>query len=223
MGYRLENKSVDLGGLRQLTYVPSKKAGDVYRFKNDAIRVFKDGEDVIDEETARYLTTISTDRVLLPRKLLFYNNAFKGYTMKLVSQKGANKKFITTPKRDAIDAITVVEDDIDILSQKKVLLSNTGIGHTLYNGELYLVDPSKYRILDLGDSDESLRRLNQYHLHLLVTELIATELRKNNFTQASINHLKEIIELKDLDQSTSDYLSDLIGSQKDIKQLVKKL
>lgn len=222
MGYRLENKPVDLNGLRQLTYVPSQKAGDVYRFKNDVIRVFKDGEDVIDEDTARYLSTISTDRILLPRKLLFYNNTFKGYTMKLVSQKGANKKMITTPRADVIEAISVVEEDINELSQKKVLLSNTGVGHTLYNGDLYLVDPSKYRLFDIGDYDK-LRDLNQYHLHLLVTELIATELRKINVTQSTINHMREIMELKDTEQTTSDYLSEIIGSQKDIKQLVKKL
>ena len=65
MGYRLENKEVDLNGLRQVNYVPSKKAGDIYRYKNDVLRIFKDGEQPIDEDTARYLTTISTDRVLL--------------------------------------------------------------------------------------------------------------------------------------------------------------
>ena len=31
------------------------------------------------------------------------------------------------------------------------------------------------------------------------------------------------MELKDTEQTTSDYLSEIIGSQKDIKQLVKKL
>jgi hypothetical protein len=222
MGYRLENKSIDLGGLRQLNYVPSKKAGDIYRYKNDVIRIFKEGENPIDEETARYLTGISTDRVLLPRKLLFYNSAFKGYTLKLVSQKGASRKMVNAPKMDVVDAIGVVESDIYKLSQKKVLLSNTGIGHTLYNGDLYLVDPSQYRILDYGD-EESLRRLNQYHLHLLVGELISTELRNLNFPKASIAHMKEIMEIKDVDQPTSDYLYEIIGNQKDIKRLVKKL
>ena len=222
MGYRLENKEVDLNGLRQVNYVPSKKAGDIYRYKNDVLRIFKDGEQPIDEDTARYLTTISTDRVLLPRKLLFYNNAFKGYTLKLVSQKGANKKMVNAPKDELLDSIGIVEEDIYRLSQRKILLSNTGIGHTLYNGDLYLVDPSQYRILDYGD-EESLWRLNQYHLHLLVGELISTELRNMNFPKSSIAHMKEIMEIKDNDQTTSSYLSEIMGSQKDIKQLVKKL
>ena len=222
MGYRLENREVDLSGLRQITYVPSKKAGDIYRYKNEVIRIFKNNEEPIDEETARYLTTISTNRVLLPRKLLFYNNAFKGYTMKLVSQKGANSKIINAPKRELIDSIQSVENDIDTLSQKKILLNNTGIGHTLYNGELYLVDPSKYRIYDFGNTG-SLKKMNHYHLHLLLTELIATELRKINCSQTEINGLKLIMELKDIDEATSEYLSELIGDKKDIKEFVKKL
>ena len=165
MGYRLENKAVDLDGIRQLTYVPSKRAGNVYRFRNDALRVFSEGEKPIDEETARYLTGISTERILLPKKLLFYNNAFKGYTMKLVSQKGSGKKIISTPKRDLIHCIETLEKDIETISQKNVLLNNVGPGHTLYNGELYLVDPSKYSILDLDGSLE-LQRLNQYQFHI---------------------------------------------------------
>lgn len=222
MGYRLESKDVDLGGLRQLNYVPSKRAGDIYRYKNDVIRIFRDGESPIDLDTARYLTTISTDRVLLPKKLLFYNNAFKGYTMKLVSQKGAGRKMVNAPKQDLYESINLVEDDIDRLSNKQVLLSNTGIDHTLYNGDLYLVDPSQYRIFDYGDV-ESLKRLNQYHLHLLVSEIISTELRSMNFSRASIAHMKEVMDVKDTDQYTSDYLYEIMGNQKDIKQFVKKL
>ena len=52
MGYRLENKEINLSGIKKLTYVPSMKAGDVYRYKNYALRVFKEGETPIDKETA---------------------------------------------------------------------------------------------------------------------------------------------------------------------------
>lgn len=222
MGYRLESKPVDLSGIRQLTYVPSKKAGNVYRFRNEAIRIFSEGEKPIDEETARYLSSISTERILLPKKLLFYNNAFKGYTMKLVSQRGASKKIISTPKRDLVESIQTIEKDIETISQRKVLLNNTGPGHTLYNGDLYLVDPSKYSILDLDES-EQLQRINEFQFHLLFTEMITSEMRKFNFSQATINHMKEIMALRDNDQSTSDYLSEIIDGNSDIKQFAKKI
>ena len=170
MGYRLENKPVDLSGLKELTFVPSQKAGDVYRFRNYAIRIFQNGEKVIDEDTARYLTTITTDRIILPRKLLFYKNNFAGYTMKLVSQKGSGKKIITTPKDEFIDSIEVLEDDIKELSQKKVLLNDITPQYTLYNGELYLVNPSKYSLFEANT--DSIESINRFQLHQLITELI---------------------------------------------------
>ncbi len=221
MGYRLENKPVDLSGLKELTFVPSQKAGDVYRFRNYAIRIFQNGEKVIDEDTARYLTTITTDRIILPRKLLFYKNNFAGYTMKLVSQKGSGKKIITTPKDEFIDSIEVLEDDIKELSQKKVLLNDITPQYTLYNGELYLVNPSKYSLFEANT--DSIESINRFQLHQLITELISMELKKDNFTQPFIKHLKELMSLKDEDQKTSDFLYDLMADQKNIKQFIKKI
>ncbi len=222
MGYRLDNKEVDLSGIRKLTYVPTTKAGDVYRYKNTALRIFKDGERVIDQETAKYLSDISTERILLPKKLLFYNNAFKGYTMKLVSQKGAGKKLITTPTRDLINSIEVLEKDIEVLSQKKVLLNDINPGYTLYNGELFLVNPANYSTLEVGDSS-TLEQLNAFQLHLLVTELFAGELRKEKYPTPTINELKAMLNLKDNDERTSSYLRELMNGQSNVKELVKKI
>lgn len=221
MGYRLENKPIDLSGIKKLTFVPSQKAGDVYHFRNYALRIFRDGEEAIDEDTARYLTSISTDRIILPRKLLYNNNTFKGYTMKLVSQKGAGKKIITTPKDDFIDCVEVLEADIKELSQKKVLLNAISPGYTLYNGELYLVNPAKYSILE-ADSN-NIEKINKFQLHSLIVELISSELNKQDFSQASIKYLKGLMSLRDEDQNTSDFLYGLMGDQKNIKQFVKKI
>ena len=219
--YRLENKPVDLSGIKELTFVPSQKAGDVYHFRNYALRIFQKGEKVIDEPTARYLTTITTDRIILPRKLLFYKNKFAGYTMKLVSQKGSSKKIITTPKDEFIDSVEVLEDDIKELSKKKVLLNDVTPQYTLYNGELYLVNPAKYSIFE-ADTD-NIERINNFQLHQLITELISMELKKDNFTQPYIKHLKELMSLKDENQKTSDFLYELMGEQKNIKQFIKKI
>ncbi len=222
MGYRLENKDVDLSGIRKLTYVPSTRAGDVYRYKNMALRIFKDGEKVIDQETAEYLTNISTERILLPKKLLFYNNAFKGYTMKLVSQKGSGKKLISTPTSNLINCVEMLERDIETLSQKKVLLNDINPGYTLYNGELYLVNPANYSTLELGDAT-TLEQINAFQLHLLLTELFAGELRKERCPGPTINELKAMLNLKDNEEKTSSYLRGLMQGQTNVKELVKKM
>ena len=222
MGYRLDNKDADLSKLRQLTFVPSSKAGDVYRYKNEALRVFRDGEEPIDKKTAEYLTNISTERILLPRKLLFYNNAFKGYTMKLVSQKGAGKRIITTQTDEIIDCVEAVEKDINELSHKKVLLNGINPGYSLYNGELYLVNPAGYRIIEL-ESYEKLAKLNEFQLQLLLTELIASDMRKNRYSQALINSIKKILNKRDLEQSCSSYLKELLNDNRNIKEYVKRI
>ena len=222
MGYRIENKPVDLSGLKKLNFAPSTKAGDTYRYRNSALRVFKDGEQPMDQETAEYLTGISTERILLPRKLLFYNNAFKGYTMKLVSQKGSGKKMMTTPKRDLIECIECLEKDVEVISQKQVLLNGTAPGYTLYNGELYLVNPANYSVLELGSSEE-LERLNRFQLHLLLTELITGEMRRTNYSQALISRVREILKLRDMEESSSSYLKEVMAGQETIKEFVKKI
>lgn len=220
MGYRLENKDVDLSGIKPLKYVPTKKAGDVYRYKNNVLRIFRENESHIEEETARYLTNISTERILLPKKLLFYNNAFKGYTMTLVSQKGSSKKIITTPLEELLRTIEIVENDVEILSQKKVLLNNAAPNHTLYNGELYIVDPSKYSILDLNTSRE-LEKINYYQLQLLLTELIVTELNKNNYSQQVLRNIKELLSSRETDERISTHLNNVMNKEKNIKQYIK--
>ena len=222
MGYRIDNKEVDLSGLRQLTFVPTNKAGDVYRYKNSAIRVFREGETPIDKETAEYFTSVYTDRILLPRKLLFYNNAFRGYTMKLVSQRGAGKRIITTPTKDLIECIEALERDVETVSQKKILLNGITPGYSLYNGELYLVNPAGYSILE-SVSEDKLEQLNEFQLHLLITELIAAELRKNRYLQPTINNVRNLLGLRDNDQSSSSYLKEVIDGQENIKEFVKKI
>lgn len=222
MGYNIEGREVDLSGIKKLTFTPSQKAGDVYKFKNYALRIFREGEEPIDEATAEYLTGIKTNRIILPKKLLFYNNAFKGYTMKLVSQRGAGKRISTAPKREVIDSVRALEDDISLLSQKRILLNGATPGYTLYNGELYLVDPSNYRILETNNI-EQLKRLNQYQLHLLITELISSDLKKINIQQSHIQQLKDLLQLGIKEESTSSYLDDLMQDHKNIKELVKKI
>ena len=223
MGYRLGNQEIELSNLKKINFTPSTKAGDVYRYKNMAIRVFRDGEEPIDKQTADYFTRISTARILLPRQLLIYNSSlFKGYSMKLVTQKGSGKRITIAPKRELIEGVAALERDNETLSQKKVLLNGINPGYVLYNGEIYLVNPAGYSRLELGNT-KSLEKLNQFQIHLLITELIASDLRKSRVPQATINEVKKLLSLKDMDERTSSFLIELLRGQENVKELVKKM
>ena len=167
MGYRLDNKDIDISRKR-LTKIANGKTGDVYKYRDKALKVFKlDRETPIDLETAEYLTSISTNRILLPRNLLFYNNTFRGYSYKLVSKKGLGKKITTISKDELVGNIAIIERDIETLSNKQVLLNGIDPENTIFNGNLYLVDPSQYTKLDIYSVRE-LEKLNKYQFHLLL-------------------------------------------------------
>ena len=222
MGYRLDNKDIDISGKR-LTKIGNGGTGDVYKYRNSALKIFKADKDTpIDLEMAEYLSTISTERILLPKNLLFYNNTFRGYTYKLVSKKGSGKKIITIPKDELINNLKIIESDIETLSQKQVLLNGIEPSNTIFNGELYLADPCKYTKLD-SFSTRKLERLNKYQFHLLLLSMISSELKKGDFSTKTEKIVKEILSLKDEDVNSSEFLNNVIDDNDSIKQFIKKI
>ncbi len=222
MGYKLDDKEIELTNKR-MTKIGTGVKGDVYKYRNMALKIFrKDKPEPIDYYTADYLTNISTDRILLPQNLLFYNNAFRGYTYKLVSKKGSSQRMIMLPKYEFIQNIRVLERDIETVSNKKVLLDGVTPENSIFNGNLFLTDPTDYKIMDDWDS-EVLEELNKCQLHLLLTSLIIMELRKNNFTSKVQSDVKELLEMKDSNTNSSDFFLDIINRDDTIKQFVKRM
>ena len=223
MGYRLENKEIDLFN-RRTSKISTSKSGDIYKYRGQAIKVYPnniDFNEVLDENTARYLTGITTDRILLPRKLLFYNRNFVGYSLKLVDKKGSNGRIINAPVNDVIFNIELLEEDIDLLSSKGILLNGITPNNVIYNGDIYLTDPSRYAVMDGGDT-RYLNRLNQYQLHLLISELIVSDIRKDNFRNSTVSNMRELFSLKDDNERCGEFFEELFEGNKSIKQFVKK-
>ena len=219
MGYRLDNKEIDIPGKR-MTKIGTGSTGDVYKYKNIALKVFKkDKNPPIDFETAKYLTSISTERILLPRNLLFYNQSFKGYTYKLVPKKGSGKKIITLPKEALVENIESLEKDTKKISNKKVLLNGIEPSNCIFNGNLFVSDPSQYSILE-SFSTKELEALNQYQIHMLLTSLILSEIRRMNLGSSIERHIKEWLEEKDIEENTSAYLENQMNAGESIKQFL---
>ena len=222
MGYKLDEKDIKLTK-KNLKKIGTGRTGDVYKYKNSALKVFKKENDTpIDYYTADYLTGISTNRILLPQKLLFFNNAFRGYTYKLVSKKGTGNRMIVLPTDELIEDVSIIEKDIENLSNKQVLLNGIEPDNTIFNGRLYLTDPTSYTMLDIMSTEE-LEKLNKYQFHLLFIMLLTQELRKNNFSSRTITEIKELLEMKDSTDDTSIYLKDLVGDNNTFKQFVKRM
>lgn len=221
MGYRLDNKKIELNK-KNLVKIMSDSTGDIYRYKNVALKIFNEDKDnPMDFETADYLTNISTSRILLPNKLLFYNNTFKGYQFKLVNNK-SNKQLIRLPKNELIGNIALIENDIRNLSNKSILLDGLNLNNCVFNGDLYFINPVDYKKLDLLSSSE-LEIVNRYQFHLLLTSLIVSEMRKNNIGSKLESEIRELFNIKDNIEATSSFLANILLDNNTIKQFIKKM
>ncbi len=222
MNYKLERKDITLNGKQKI--IGHGYTGNVYQYGNYALKIFDKVDDVLDEETARYLSTIRTSRILLPKKLIYYKDKFKGYSMKLISNKPNSKSIINLPKDKLLEDIELLEDDVTTLSSKRVLLNGMNLNNIIFNGNLYITDPSRYSLLELSDLDKifNLDDLNQFQLYLLLNNIIIQELNKIQ-KQSGVSELKELLDEKDSNISYSEYLSEIIGQNNNIKTLVKKL
>lgn len=221
MGYRLGNKEIKLNGKR-MSKIATGKTGDVYRYHNMALKIFRKPDTPMSVETAEYLTGISTNRVLLPRKLLFYNHAFKGYSYTLVPKKGHAKKMLTLPKGEFLENIILLEKDIERLSRRNVLLNGVNPSNTIFNGRLYMIDPSKYTVLDMCPTEE-LETLNKYQLHLLLTTLITSDIRKSSDLSNYERLVRKLLSEKEDNEDSSDFFDSVIGKNDNVKEYVKSL
>ena len=222
MGYKLDNKDFDFND-GQVTLIARGKRGNVYKYKGDVIKVFNDDirDLVMDEDTCRYLSSISTDQILLPKKLVFYNRNFCGYSMKLIHHRGDKRKIINTPTKNFIKDIQKLEYDLDILSSKKVLVNGMTPSNVIYNGSIYLTDPSRYTVRKNIDSYD-IDRMNQYQLSLLLRELVLSDMRKEHVGNASLNAMKDLLSLQELGEENSHFYSELLKDKTNVKQLVKR-
>lgn len=142
--------------------------------------------------------------------------------MKLVKKDPRQKKIINCPTDELIRNVEIIEEDIKTLSDKKVLLNGINPENTTFNGKLYLTDPSKYRILDIGSTEE-LEKLNNYQFYILLTNLIIKELNKSHISASTIQRMKELLSLKDDSIYYSDYLGEILEDNSSIKTLIKKI
>lgn len=215
MLYRLEGRKINLD---KMNVCSSFENGDIYNYKKYLIRLYKDN--IPKEEDIRYLSKIKSLHIYLPIKLLYGNDKFMGFTLKSYKKYDIDK-MINTPKDELLDSIYDLEEDIDNISQKKIILNGLNTKDAYYNGELYITNPDKFIIYDADD--ESLKDINNVELTGLLNKMIIHELNGENITKKNLSLFTELLNNKDIYTRSSDYLDVLLGNSSNIKEYVKKL
>lgn len=200
-------------------YLGSGNEADVYLYKKEILKIYNSSsKKKLDEEEVKEMSSIQTKRILLPKDPIYdENNQFIGYTRKYVSDY--YKEIVgkmTVPK--FIEELSMIEDDIDILSQNKVDVEDFNMDNTLVGDEIYLSDPGSYIKMDELRSSQvhanNVKTLNEF----IVNELIpsSTKLPKKEYYKLAKKLLEE--------EKISYYLSAQSYNDKEtVKSYIRKL
>lgn len=216
----LENKNIDIN---KASLIGHGKNGNVYKFKNNAIKILSSNDALLVNATiCRKLSNINTEAILLPRKLIYYNNKFSGYTLKLIRNNKPSLNICHLEKNTFIDSVKVLERDNVILSRKGVLLDGILPENVMITDKIYITDPSKYSFIN-EEFCEGLNRLNSYQIHLLLTKLILSSLKKENVSTNSLKKIRTILQDKDDNMLSSTFFNEIISDNKDIYDSCKRM
>ena len=143
-----------------------------------------------------------------------------GFTTPLI-KNGKNSRIIDSDKNTFLYNLGMLEDDVDLLSRSKILLSGLVQDKSLYNGELYLLDPSKYGRINVDE--DTLLKLNLFQLHLLLSRLVVNDLKKDLKYGEDIRGVEALLKLREEDEYPSSFFNKILGEKDKVKELIKKI
>lgn len=219
MKYQINNEFITPDNIRKLKLIKSGKTGKVYKWKNNQmLKIFtinQSKDDIqMDLETAEILSKINTKSryIILPIDLVFNKNDYKknnlkGYTSLYIKRKG-NSNITKIPKGKLLENIQGIEEDIELLSSKNILLDGLNMQNTIFNDKLYISDPVRYIKME----EESVRNINMKLFQQLLIDLTTRDLKMMRVSKQKIERIAELLWLKDDEVLNSIYLKDLLDT-----------
>jgi len=218
MKYQINNEFITPDIIRKLKLIESGKTGKVYKWKNNKIlKIFTknspENKCPMDLETAEILSKINTKSryIILPIDLVFNKNDYKknnlkGYTSLYIKRKG-NSNITKIPKGKLLENIQGIEEDIELLSSKNILLDGLNMQNTIFNDKLYISDPVRYIKME-----DEVRDINMKLFQQLLIDLISRDLRKLKVSKGKIEQVAELLYLKDDEVLNCIYLKDILDT-----------
>lgn len=146
--YDIDNKLIDFNNMTLLNTTGS----EVLVYKKDELvyKIYKKNYKLEhkNEQELEYLSSITTERILMPKGKLFSNGDLIGYTMKYITGK---KDILNIPIKRLLDELLIIENDIENISNSYIRIMDINKSNIVFNGCLYLIDPGNYYINNIED------------------------------------------------------------------------
>lgn len=131
---------------------------DAYQIKDKAVKFFlryPKKKIIITKESVEKMKKIKTKRILLPADaLLDKKHNIRGYQMDYIENLGIDSYF-DLEKDKLKEEYDLLREDIETLSNNKILLGDLNHENTVYHNGLYLIDPGGYHIDSSIDENQT--------------------------------------------------------------------
>ena len=126
----------------------------VYDYGSEVLNIYKDycPKQRLSEDDAIRLSEMNTDRILLPRRIIYNDNLeFVGYTTKHIN--GVFKRNILKKNiKGFVDEVDLLYGDLKKLADINYNIADLTMKNIVYDGGLYFVDPGSFtQTGDYGD------------------------------------------------------------------------
>ena len=153
-------------------YIDEGNEAEIYRYGQDALKLYKNHCTKIrlNEEAARYLSNIPTERFLMPKEIIrdAYDLEFIGYSLPFVYVY-PRKALLRLRIEDFLKELAELDADLHVLADYGVAVEDVHIDNVLYNGKIFVGDPGSFSISREVKGDEIYRQ-STYELSRLVRE-----------------------------------------------------
>ncbi len=171
---------------------------EVYKINNKAVKFFKQspGKDIlISKKLIEKMKNIKTNRILLPTEpLLDKHHNIRGYQMDYIKNLGMDNYF-NLDKNKLSKENQLLKEDVEILSDNKILMEDLNDRNTIYHNGLYLVDPGSYQFDPSINLEQAyginMDKINEYLIYDLIRNYHLIKYNKFN-KYASFAFCKEI-------------------------------
>lgn len=223
MKFYINNKLYDIDE-EELEYrlIDSGEESNIYRFENEVYKIHKNNRCVkskLDEETTKYLKQIKTNRIIMPKELIYDNyDNFIGYTLPYLESH--QKEILNRMKASKmISEFKLLEEDLIILKNNYVDLEDFELYNFIVNTGLYIIDPGSYLVSN-DHTEKEMRRIevdNKYkYLEFMINKVFPY-----------ITKLSKDKKRKLLEYISDEYLGDIFDynyeKNETMKQYIKRI
>jgi len=139
------NNNVYVNGIL-LKFLDSGVDGFVYKYKDKAIKLYRDNELIKEHLTNQQiaiLCSLSTKHLVLPEEPLISNDKNFGFVMSYINLE-TKKDILLVSKNHLIKELQEIENELELMGKNHFLLNDRLTKNLFYNGNLYLFDPDSF-------------------------------------------------------------------------------